>query len=169
MEHPRLIHNLRVFENHDGEHWAQAVYETQACGTIKGGGTTRQPLRIELSPLYKAAPELADMLAFLDKETSGFCQPCAEEFVTKARALLARIGGADREPGDFAISDRSGENLLLRDGNWMEKNRASTLRLMTFRTLEDAKVFCVEKKIEGIHCEVYPLTFRAPFTPKGGA
>jgi hypothetical protein len=31
---------------------------------------------------------------------------------------------------------------------------------LTFKNSEDAQVFCVEKKIAGIHCRVYPLTLR---------
>lgn len=53
-----VIHTLNVFEDDDKKQHVMAVREDHPCGTIEGGGTCPQPLRIVLREPWASAPEL---------------------------------------------------------------------------------------------------------------
>lgn len=53
-----VIHKLSVYEDDDKKQTVMAVREDQACGSIEGGGTCPQPLRIVLREPWASAPEL---------------------------------------------------------------------------------------------------------------
>lgn len=69
---PRIIHRLNVWELPDGSHESEGVRLVQSdIGKVRGGGTCPDPFRIELTPLYEAAPDLLEACRELLAQVTG--------------------------------------------------------------------------------------------------